>query len=140
MRIQLASYKGTNLFDILIKLVTKKKYSHNELIVNDISYSSLAFDGAVQRYKTFEEGMWDFVEIDPNKVNQLHMGEVLEQSKDAGYDWLGIARFIFHSIKPSLTRYFCSERCADALGTANPHLYSPGELHEYCYNNLRLEP
>ncbi len=146
MQITLASYKGANngfeirqLFDFLIRFVTKKDYSHNELIVNGTSYSSLAFDGAVQRVRYYDLRQWDFIDIDPNKVDVLKMGEVLEQSKNAKYDWLGIARFIFKFIRPSKTRYFCTERCADAIGIPNPHLYSPGELHEYCYKNLRLQ-
>jgi len=145
MEITLASYKGEDNgfdifqpFDSLIRLVTKKKHSHNELIINGVSYSSLALKGAVQRVRYYDNSQWDFVQIDPSKIDVLHMGEVLEESKSAGYDWLGIARFIYNKIKQSLTRYFCTERCADALGIPNPHLYSPGELHEYCYKNLRL--
>lgn len=69
MEITLASYKGDDNgfdmfepFDSLIRLVTKKKHSHNELIINGVSYSSLALKGAVQRVRYYDNSKWDFAQ------------------------------------------------------------------------------
>ena len=142
MQIQLYSYKGDSKYDIFepfdsgIRLVTSSIYSHNELVINGVSYSSLALDGATERIRYFDPNKWDMIEIDTSKIDIQNLNKVIAESKNAPYDWLGIARFIFPSIEPSKTAYFCSERCADMLGIPFPHLYSPGQLHDYCKHNL----
>lgn len=147
----LALYKGKGtLFNRLIRLWTRSKYSHCEivlsahnesLVVDDsgaVWLSASAMDGGV-RSKEIELNLehWDLIPVpwaDRSRINW-----VFQKHRGKGYDWLGIFfSQLLASGLHSLRRMFCSEFCAAALGLPNPQRYSPAQLGEVVNHINRL--
>jgi hypothetical protein len=130
--ITLAFYKGEGTsMDALVRLVTKSRYSHIEVSIDGIFWSSSARDGGVRpRRLQPNPASWDFVHVarTPEEVNQAR--RVFLTNRGAKYDWLGVFRFLLPFLKPSSSRWFCSEIAAEALGLSDPHKLSPGDLAE----------
>lgn len=137
----LALYKGKGtLFNRLIRLWTRSKYSHCEivlsahnesLVVDDsgaVWLSASAMDGGV-RSKEIELNLehWDLIPVP--WADRARIDWVFQQHRGKGYDWLGIFfSQLLASGLHSRSRMFCSEFCAAALGFANPQLFSPAQL------------
>lgn len=130
---KLAFYKGTRkglqgLYSRLTRWVDSGPYSHCELVFSDgLSASASFIDGGV-RFKQIEykPEHWDIINIqgfDEDKAKQW-----FEQHKGEKYDLMGNLRFIFFFIKPSLTKYFCSEAIAEALGFVESWRLGPNGL------------
>lgn len=126
---QLAFYKASGgLADKLVRLVTRSPYSHVELVIGGVCYSSSIQDGGVRsKHINIGSGNWDVLEIagDEAKAAQWfvdHHGQ--------DYDWLGVFRFVLPFLKHRTGKWFCSEACAAALGLENAHKYSPQDLFE----------
>lgn len=138
--IYLALYKGKGtLFNRLIRLWTRSKYSHCELVMPDGRWlSASAMDGGV-RAKRIDLNIehWDLL---PLPWAERHTIEWLyQQHKAMGYDWLGVflsqlLPVAFHSER----RWFCSEFCAAALGFTSAQRYSPAQLGEVVHRINRL--
>lgn len=139
MKIQLAFYKGDgNIFDWGVRKVTSSLYSHSELIINDISYSSRIEDlGVKYKYRRYLPNAWDFIEIDTSKIDLELLQKVHNDAIGFGYDYVGVLRFILPFLPQSNTRYFCSELNAEALGIKDAWKYSPESLHQYAMRNLK---
>ncbi len=108
---------------------TASRYSHCELVIQGVCYSSSARDGAV-RAKTIDiySGKWDVHQIKGDETQALqwfndHMGQP--------YDWAGVLRFAFPFLPHRSKQWFCSEACAAALGIDNPHKLTPADLAEW---------
>lgn len=84
----LAMYKGEgNFYDKLIRAVTFSKYSHCELVINELCYSSSPRDGGVRvKYINLHDGKWDLFPIngDDQKAREWFIKNVGKK-----YDWLG---------------------------------------------------
>ncbi|MCQ4242870.1 hypothetical protein [Stutzerimonas stutzeri] len=130
--IYLALYKGRGtLFNRLVRLWTRSKYSHCELILADGRWlSASAMDGGVRAKRiVLDLEHWYLIPVpwaDARLIQQLY-----EQHQGEGYDWLGL----FGSQLLPLTidnrrRMFCSEFCAAALGFPMAQRYSPALLGE----------
>ena len=122
MKIKLAFYKGKGDWtDKLIRLWTHSKYSHVELIINGLWYSTSPRDLRV-RAKQIEpkQGHWDFVEIDVSIKQKKEMVKFFKSQFGKKYDWLGI--FLSQVIPLNIqepSRWFCSEICSCALKKSN---------------------
>lgn len=116
--IYLALYKGKGkLFNRLIRLWTRSKYSHCELVMPDGRWlSASAMDGGV-RAKRIELDLehWDLIPLP--WANAKLIESIYDRHEGKGYDWLGIlfAQFLPLGID-NKRRMFCSEFCAAALG------------------------
>lgn len=136
--VRLAFYKKRNsFFDKAIMWYTKSKYSHVELLVGDIAYSSSVRDKGVRKWdfeKNANKDNWDIVEID-EKSDLKHIDELYTKTKESAYDLLGI---LLSQMLPigihAKSSYFCSEWCAEALKINNPHKFSPEDLYRK-FNN-----
>lgn len=129
----LALYNGTGgtilqrLWDRMVRLVTRSPYSHCELVINGVCWSSSMRDGGV-RGKTIDldHAKWDQIDLGPDGDKKaLHW--FLSHERE-GYDYMGVLRFLIHSVHASPRRWFCSEACAAALGISRPEMYTPGDL------------
>lgn len=127
---KLAFYKAKgNFFDMLIRVWTRSKYSHCELLIDGESYSSSPRDGGARILidPNFKNENWDFVEVSGDVEYAL---EVFNKHKGKGYDWLGI---LFCQIIPldihDSKRVWCSEICAAMLKLDDPSSYSPQKLY-----------
>lgn len=142
-KVYLALYKGqkqgkdikshlARLLDHSIRAITKAPYSHCEIAVKTTDkcykcYSSSARDKGV-RCKTMElpSDKWDLISLPEHVI--LDTIDLYEETQGEKYDYIGVLRFICPFLKPSPTRWFCSEWCAQALGLENPAQYSPNSL------------
>ena len=125
---QIAFYKGKGgWFNKAIRLWTRSNYTHVELIIDDVWYSSSHTDGGVRsRVISGDSGNWDIYEVDGDSGWALLMYEVAEPCK---YDWFGI--FLSQVLPLGLhmnNRYFCSELVGEMLQIDGSHRYSPIDL------------
>lgn len=131
--IYLAVYKGEGkLFNRLIRLWTRSRYSHCELVMPDGRWlSASAMDGGVRaKYIELDFEHWELIPLPWADAKLIE--SVFARHEGKGYDWLGIllAQFLPLGID-SKSRMFCSEFCAAALGLqrAAPR-FSPVLLNE----------
>lgn len=129
MKARLAFYKGKGDWtDKAIRLWTKSKYSHVELVVGDYWYSTSPRDMKVRKKKIVPNpDNWDYVDVHIYEENLL---EMYNSTRGAKYDWLGIllSQFIPLSIH-NRDRWFCSEWCAEILYLDYSNEYSPQDLY-----------
>lgn len=130
-----AFYKGTHsgikgLYNILVRLWTRGKYSHVEVVFSDGICGSASFiDGGV-RYKRidFDPDKWDFLEI-PGEWEPVAR-RYFDDHNGAGYDIMGNVHFLIGFVRDSNSRKFCSEAAAEAIGVCEPWRFEPNNL--YC--------
>lgn len=130
--IYLALYKSKGtFFNRLIRLWTRSKFSHCELVMPDGRWlSASAMDGGVRAKKVdFYPNHWHLIPL-PWANPQL-IEQVFARHKGKGYDWLGIfASQILPMGIDDKKRMFCSEFCARALGFTVGQRFSPELLGE----------
>lgn len=134
---KLALYKGKGTVgNAIIRWWTKSAYSHCELVIGDVSYSSSLRDGGVRAKRIdYNPDRWDFVDLPWGTENDVQM--LYAQTKDEPYGWLDLLwRQVFNRPGDSIG-WFCSEWCAAALGLPAPQSYSPATLGEYCRMRLK---
>ena len=140
--IYLALYKGRGtLFNRLVRLWTRSKYSHCELVLADGRWlSASAMDGGV-RAKHIELNLehWDLIPL--LWANHRQIARVFRANAGQGYDFFGL---FGSQLLPvglhSRRRWFCSEFCAAALGFPMPQRYSPAQLGEVVQHINTLTP
>lgn len=129
---KLALYKGKGrIGNALIRWWTRSIYSHCELVIGDLAYSSSMMDGGVRgKIIEFDPEHWDFIELP--WADTIGVMLLYSQTRDQPYGWLDLLwRQVLN--RPGDSRgWFCSEWCAAALGIPNPQIYSPASLGEYC--------
>lgn len=139
MKLALALYKGPPRNDwwhsvshYAIRLWTWSRWSHAELVIDGVCYSSSARDGGVRSKRIdLTSGRWDVVD--------LHIAE--DQAERAlswfmvnlgdQYDWAGIWRFVVPFLPQNKRRWFCFEAIGSALGFAGAHKLTANDLHKW---------
>lgn len=115
MKTYLAFYKRPSnkithrIFHYSTCLFTFSRYSHVELVIDGLAYSSSARDGGVRRKfipDLNDSGRWDLFEVDIDVVEAM---SVFNARKNRKYDYLGVARFVLPFLPNSNTRDYCSE-------------------------------
>ncbi len=145
------NYKDT-VYDRLISLWTKSKYTHVELIVEGVWYSASPRDGGV-RSKGITANLehWDCVEIALHPYDVEKIVDFFNREQGKKYDWCGIVCSQVIPMKihhPS--KWFCSEIVSHALKLAGVRLskdnqtYTPISLFNeletiYPLNNCRIK-
>jgi len=130
----LAMYKGpakgffNNLGRLAVCLFTRSKYSHCEIYINGIGYSSSFHDGGVRSKPiNIYDGTWDTFEIQGDSESVKKWFKDHDQQP---YDWGGIFRFVIPFIPQYDNRWFCNEACGEALGIKDSYKYTPEKLYE----------
>jgi hypothetical protein len=138
---QLAMYKGPpngwklQLAHRLICLKTKSIYSHCEILIDGVGYSSSNRDGGVRAKPTdLSTKHWDLFNVHADQDQVL---QFFSRTKGQPYDTLGELHFALGFLAQDPDRWFCSEWCAAALGVGDPWTYSPQGLLNYCLANLK---
>lgn len=139
--IYLALYKGKGkLFNRLIRLWTRSRYSHCELVMPDGRWlSASAMDGGV-RAKPIELNFehWNLYPVP--WADAAHIEQLFQRHQGKGYDWLGI--FLSQLLPLAIDnpeRMFCSEFCAAGLGLdASAARFNPVLLSEVVQRINRL--
>lgn len=133
MKLQLAFYKGKgNIYDKLIRFWTDGPYSHVELVINDVCYSSSPRDGGVRKKQiNLKSGNWDVFDLDSNQYQEAEIIRFVEGEieKGAKYDWMGIffGQFIRFLNLQDPNKWFCSEFCSWPLKVKE----KPWKLHPW---------
>jgi len=85
---QIALYKAPGtIFDKLIRFVTRSQYSHCELVIDGLCYSSSPRDRGVRmKHIDLTEDKWDVFEIEGDKVWAL---DWFINNVNKPYDWVG---------------------------------------------------
>lgn len=133
MTVQLALRKNdTRIGARFIQYWSGSIYSHSELVVEGVCYSSSIMDKGVRA---------KVIDLDPDKWDVIELpwadaGAVLEyfaKTDGFSYGWFSmIASQLFNRNQTDKTSQFCSEWCASALGMPNPSTYSPKTLVDTC--------
>lgn len=128
---QVALYKGKGLIgNALVRWWTRSPYSHCELVVDGIWYSSSLMDGGVRgKVITYNPDHWDLITL-PEELAPRVLA-YYELTKGYRYSWLDLIRSqLFNFTADEAGASFCSDWCAAALGIPNPTLYSPATLND----------
>ena len=140
--ISIAFYKKETTFkeskyDSLIRWWTRSPFSHVELVIDGLWYTSSPRDGGVRSKKLkYKKEHWTLLNLNltdeqVEDVKSFFNGEIGKK-----YDILGIVfSQIFFLGKDMRNEWFCSEICLAALQECgvlddklNPALYAPGDL------------
>lgn len=113
---KIAFYKGEgNWTDKLIRLWTGGNYSHVEIVIGELWYTSSWYDGGVVRRKIdYKPENWDFLEVPDELADNVI--ELYHNTKNQKYDLLGI---LFNEVFPfkmeDKNKWYCSEWVAKGL-------------------------
>ena len=122
---KLAMYKGEgNIYDKLIRNITFSQYSHCELVIEGLCYSSSPRDRGVRMKYIVLDGNWDVFEL-PCTYNQVSALEMFTTHVGKKYDWIGAITSILPIQLNMSNRFFCSEICASMLGMPKPRSHTP---------------
>jgi hypothetical protein len=132
----IALYKGPaagwwdRFRDAWVRFWTWSRYSHGELLIDGVAYSSSPRDGGVRpKQINFNTGRWDLYLIPEADVAaalrwfQEHDGE--------DYDWLGVIRFVLPFIPHRSKKWFCFEAIAASLGLPKPHRWTGRQFEKW---------
>lgn len=140
---QIAFYKGDwslgSLLDDPSKYIaeaaicigTLSKYSHAELVIDGVCWSSSVRDGGVrQKQIDLDSGHWDVYEV-LDVFDEAQALEWFKAHEGNPYDWMGIVRFVLPFVKQRPDQFFCSEAVATALGYADASKMTPKDLLQF---------
>ena len=134
MKIAFYKAEGT-LFDKAIRFFTKSRYSHCELVINNICYSSSFRDNGVRAKAIYlNQDNWDVFDL--HGYNEEKALAVFNNCNNQPYDLIGVLRFLFGFLPNRELHWHCSEICAYALGIDKSENYTPQDLFEYLINKL----
>lgn len=136
---QIAFYRGPPRNDWLhtvshygIRLWTWSKWSHAELVIDGVCYSSSSRDGGIRaKHIDLTSGRWNVVDIeltDEQTAKALAWFMVNDGDK---YDWAGIIRFVIPFIPQGERRWFCFEAIGESLGFAGAHKLTANDLYRW---------
>lgn len=125
---QLAFYKGrTRIFNRLTAWWTNGPYSHCELVVDGVCWSSSFMDGGVRRKLIdLNPEHWDIIEVEGDVGAAVAWFEAHEGQ---GYDLLGLIGFVWRPWRDDKARWVCSEALAAAAGFIESWRFCPNTLH-----------
>ena len=132
---QIALYKGPpssilhKISHCLIKFWTRSEYSHAELVINGICYSSSSRDGGVRSKKiNIKSGRWDVFDItDDKQIKAKALSWFVEHDGDS-YDYRNIFRYVIPLIGHNENHWVCFEAIGAALGIKDPHKLDADDL------------
>jgi hypothetical protein len=144
MKAQIALYKGpasgfthkvshwVTCFVLSLRELEYCRYSHAELVIDGVCYSSSVRDGGVRsKVIDLNSGKWDLVDlhIDPSYALSVFMSK-----QDNTYDWSGAIRWGLPFLKQNPMKYYCFEIIAEMLGLENPSMWTALDLRDLSSN------
>lgn len=124
---QLALYKAPGTCsDKLIRVATFSKYSHCELVIDDVCYSSSPRDNGVRaRVIDLSSGSWDLIRVSGDPDFALKW---FKEHEGLPYDLWGAVKTVIPFSLNSEDKWFCSEACAAMLQLHKPRIWTPAAL------------
>lgn len=141
MTVQLALRKNdTRTTAKAIQWWTNSIYSHCELVVDGMCYSSSAMDGGVRGKQIYlDPEKWDVIDLP--WVRGEDVVDYFVATDHHFYGWMGLVYSqVFNRNWSGEAHQFCSQWCAAAMGLPNPASYSPATLADIVrfMNNMVL--
>lgn len=133
MTVQLALRKDdTRLTARFIQWWTNSAYSHCELVVDGLCYSSSAMDGGVRvKAIDLDPEKWDLIDLPWADGSQIVA--YFRETDHHRYGWIGlIFSQLFNLNRETAGAQFCSQWCGAALGLPAPSSLNPSTLGEWC--------
>lgn len=140
MKVQLALRKNdTRVGARFIQWWSRSVYSHCELVIEGVCYSSSIMDKGVRaKVIDLEPDKWDVIDLPWS--DQGAVLEYFAKTDSNTYGWLSlIGGQLFNRNQTDSDSQFCSEWCAAALGLPNPSIHSPKTLADACRYMGRFE-
>lgn len=135
--LQLALYKGPpsslihNISHYITRLGTWSGYSHAELVIDGICYSSSARDGGVRsKLIDLSSGHWDVFNLTDNKQVKAKALAWFVEHHGNPYDYRNIVRYVLPFIGHNKNHWVCYEAVGAALGIKRPHTLTAEKLLE----------
>jgi hypothetical protein len=130
--VQLAMYKAKgDMFNGLIRWWTGSQYSHCELVVRGVCYSSTIRDGGVRaKVMALPSDRWDVIDLPWADVDRV-TDWFIQHERDR-YGWLDLITSQLFGMQRDGRGEFCSEACAKALGLRGATRLSPQGLLDAC--------
>lgn len=133
--IKVAFFKGKGDWtDKLVRLLSRSRYSHCEVVIDSKWYSSFAPDGGLRVTESKRGSLedWDYLVI-PDKDNSIRNKtiEVYLSNRNARYSYLGA--FFGGLLKLPIKRkntLFCSEFVAMCFSFKHPYRYTPQNVYD----------
>ncbi|WP_045158766.1 hypothetical protein [Stutzerimonas stutzeri] len=138
MTVQLALRKDdTRLTARFIQWWTGSIYSHCELVVDGLCYSSSAMDGGVRcKAIDLDPDKWDVIDLPWADAAQIV--SYFHETDHHRYGWPSLILSQFLNLnRPVNGAQFCSEWCAAAAGLPAPTTLNPRTLGEWCQYLIR---
>lgn len=137
-QVQLALYKGPpsiqNTWEwfkhYAIRLWTWSRYSHAELVIGGMCYSSSSRDGGVRKRQIdLNSGRWDVVPILGADATAALIWFYAHEGQH--YDWANIARFVMPFLPQNADQWVCFEAIGSMLNLAATHKLTANDLHDW---------
>ena len=116
---KVAFYKAyqpkATLMDNVVACCSNGKYSHVELVFDDVFFSISSRDKEVRFKKIKQTNTWDFINIEISKEIEKQMIQKAKTYTGAKYDYIGAIFSISPICIQKKDRYFCSEICTELL-------------------------
>lgn len=144
MSVKIAFYRGPprrwwhKLSHLLICFFTTSAYSHCELVIDGVCWSSSARDGGVrQKVIDLNDGKWIVFDV-PEAVDPISALQWFLAREGKSYDYMGVVRFLLPFVRQGRDKWFCSEAVAESLGLPCATKTTPQDLYEWiCDANNR---
>jgi len=132
---KIALYKGPpedvahSISHYSIRLWTFSKYSHAEIVVDGVCYSSSSRDGGVRsKVIDLESGRWDVFEISDDPELKKRVLAWFAKHDGDPYDYRNIIRFVLPFVGHNDKHWVCFESIGAALGIDKPHKLDADKL------------
>lgn len=137
-RVQLALYRGPaadwlhQVSHYAIRAWTWSRWSHAELVIDGVCWSASSRDSGVRsKVINLSSGRWDVIDLDLSDSTAVRALAWYQQHDGAGYDYLGIARFVAPFLGHSRNRWLCFESVGAALDLAAQHKLTANDLYAW---------
>lgn len=136
--LKLALYKGPPQNDLihllthyLTKFFTWSKYSHSEIIIDGMSYSSSLRDGGVRKkIIDFDPDRWDIFSITNNQDVKEKALQWFKENEGKAYDYRNLVRYVLPFVGHNKSQFVCYEACGNMLGFSDTHKLTAEDLLE----------
>lgn len=121
---RILAYKNTDRFaDSAIIHLTSGIYSHVELQIDDLCYSSSSRDDGVRsKYIIPSPDRWDVIGITADTTYAFNF---FQKHKGKKYDYFGAGGVVLPLLHENPKRFFCNEFTGGALMIDKPWTFSP---------------
>lgn len=128
--VKIAFYKDKSaLFNRAVSWWTNGPYSHVELIIDGVSYSSSFRDGGVRKKVIeYKPDHWDMFQLDCSTETEQSAVAWFEKHMGQKYDVIGLIGFVIGTVSGNKRKFFCSEAVAAALGYDETWRFDPNDL------------